>query len=61
MKKMIRVSKVEKRNPALKKGSGMMIGPAPSSKLIVVKAALFVGWLKNYLSRTNIKLLLLNK
>jgi len=40
---MMRVSAVEKRNPALKKGSGMMIGPAPRSKLIVVKAALLAG------------------
>jgi hypothetical protein len=43
MKKIMRVSNDEKINPALKKGSGMMIGPAPRSKLIVVKAALFAG------------------
>jgi len=34
---------VEKTNPALKKGPGMMIGPVPRSKLIVENAALLTG------------------
>ncbi len=44
MIKMIMVNTVEKINPARKKGYGMMMGPAPSSRLIVVKAALFLGY-----------------
>ncbi len=35
----------ESRYPASKNGSGTMIGPTPSSKLIAVKAALFIGFL----------------
>ena len=44
MMNMMMVNTVEKINPALKKGSGIMIGPAPSNRLIVVKAALFRGY-----------------
>ena len=58
---MTRVIAVEKTNPARKKGSGIMMGPAPRSKLIVVKAALLAGWLKNSLSRPNMLLLKNNK
>lgn len=37
------VQKMEKKNPVLKKGSGVMSGPTPKSKLIAVKAAEFLG------------------
>ena len=34
---------MEKKNPVRKKGSGTIIGPTPSNKFIVAKAALFRG------------------
>ena len=49
----MRVRAVEKMKPARKKGSGIMIGPAPRSRFIVVKAALFAGLLKNFLRGPN--------
>jgi hypothetical protein len=41
--KMTQVQIVESKTPASKNGSGMMIGPAPRSKLIAMKAALYLG------------------
>ena len=40
MARMRAVQMVERMTPASKKGSGTMMGPAPSSKLIAIKAAL---------------------
>lgn len=45
------IQKPESIIPASKKGSGMIIGPVPSSKLMARKAALYFGVWIAYLMR----------